>query len=265
MVEVPSVCTFAFVDESEGKYSGRGYQVVTSLLLPLEKLNEFRKSLVGALSPILSQGENKVILQPELHGSDMLPGENYSDSDRLGCYRIFAQHLVQFNAEVLRLGYFNKSPLFPGESEGSKFAFRAALFELKRLVGTRLLSPVCYVLELDLSKNNQIEGAWNDAGYHHVLPILSDKSNLSIDLDNIVGSFYGNKNNIYLQATDIASWYLLQKQNKADGQKLGDFKERVVEVMKPLDGCVLTDQVIQFNKDELHEKFADYVGAQLID
>jgi hypothetical protein len=231
---------YVFIDESEGKIDGRKYHVAVASVWHASALKPFRSELLKQISNVINP-VGTVNPLPELHGSDMAP--SYSDDIKLNCYRILAELVSEYDVKVYRLGYFDNIPLV--ETDIDRLAL--SISQICAQISREETGDLIYVYELNSSKHTKIANLYNDTKNQYYAAAVGAQ-NISVpNLDNIIGRFYCDKENVFMSATDAAANFLLQCENQDSGLELGNFTSKSFPLMKPIQECVKYNEIIQIN------------------
>lgn len=169
----------------------------------------------------------------------MAPG--YSDEVKLGCYSAVSSLLPKYGVEVYRLGYFDKVPLIGTAFDSLSFAIN----EICHLVGRGESGNFIFIYELNSAKHDKIAINYNDTFNHYVAAKLGYEGMTIPNFKNTIGRFYCDKKNVYMSATDIAGYYLLQLEKRNSSNLRNAFAKKSFEAMRPIGCCIKYNEIIQ--------------------
>jgi hypothetical protein len=220
---------------------------LTGLLVPAQEYAGLRIQFYDTLQWAIRPAEHVIAWPPELHASQILPGEN--DERRLQMLEKVVDLVVSNHLKVYRVGHFvtkNLEMLLAGDRKMIGLCWFGMVAMLQPEFENEMLVPIMDGFDPDtvrkfshLVKNGDVYRA---AG-------LSEASLGFHNTQNIIGEvFYADSQySIFTQVVDVISYLRHVADWEREGIDMTDFKKRLLPIAKKLKPSLAREEIVAMN------------------
>ncbi len=229
-----------FIDEQTEKAKFGNFYCLTFASIADGKLKIIREQLTKQIFGLVAKEDNVIPSIPPLHGSDLLPG--HTDDEKLLAVRAITDVIIDHDIKIGRIGYFRKDYL------GEQLEIPAiAYFSIIDLALRSCDDDLVFVNELDISRHAVIKTMSNDFQYHYYYLNDAVEKSLSIPVQRILGAYYCDKANHWMQVADVASYILWIYERRNNGHSLSKFQKCLVKEADKILSAVVYSDIVQLN------------------
>ena len=238
---------FLFMDESCSESIDNKNTVISSLtgvLIPINRYAEIRTKFYDLLEWSIKPEPNTINLGiPELHGSELLPGEG--DEKKLEMLDGVVNLVVSNNMEIYRGCYYITKAIresFKGDEEMLGGCWLGILNTLRSKIENEMVIPV-----MDGFDKNMVRKFSQLVKGMDIMRSAGNEESLSIrHSENILGEvFYADSQySIFTQVADLISWLRQLSDISREGKELTPYKKKLLVLSEKLVPAIACDGVI---------------------
>ncbi|HET8562504.1 MAG TPA: hypothetical protein VFM35_01400 [Candidatus Binatia bacterium] len=254
---------FLFMDDSYTPVTR--VSSLTGVVVPVERYPVLRSGFYDRLIRFIKPAEGLIGEAPELHGTDLLRGED--DQTKLTILTKIATLITEHQLRIYRIGYFINAvtgKLFPNDSRLQGICWHSLLSMMEPLLREEMIIPVMDGLAPQTTRlfSPVIKrlDEWRAAGLDHSVSLRYSH--------NVLGEvFYADSRYSALtQVADIVAYLRNASDVVALGLDASDFKEKLAVISTSLNSCVVWEELIslivdgqiQGPKNRAHQPYRDY-------
>jgi hypothetical protein len=235
------------MDESRSQVIDSKNTVISSLtgvLVPTHKYAELRTKFYDLLEWSIKSEPNAINMAvPELHGRELLPGED--DEKKLKIFEGVVDLVVRNRLEIYRVGYYITKTIrktFKGDEEMLGRLWLEILNSLRPKIENEMIIPVMDGFDRNMVRkfSQLVKGmdVIRAAGHEHCISLKYS--------ENILGEvFYADSHySVFTQVADLVSWLRQLSDISREGKRLTPYKKRLLVVSEKLKPAIVCDEVI---------------------
>lgn len=233
-----------YADEQEGSKGGRKYTAVVIAHIDAQSVHQMRFDYFVKAREILFSAlpAGNIKNVPPLHGSDLLRGVAFDDSQRLSCVDALMGTFVNHGGRFRRVGYFDDSvPFLPDKKARVVFCLHNAFMrDPDWSLGDQ---PWMVTSEMDKESLKAGMKTLDTAqSMNYQLATMHGWEGLTFDFRNLIGHFFALKHDLGCQAADLSGYLAL----KADGSAT-DFGKSLSERFSAYSKYYDCNEIISMN------------------